>query len=231
MEKIVLKKCLWCNHDFVRENNAQKYCCKDHSKEALNYRHRNLSVTTYCLHCGKEITSATRNQFGNKKFCKKACRDSFFATKKRKELKTEKIRMEICPYCLESFPTSDPRKKFCCQDHLQWFHADKKIANFAPKVYKAKICFNQKCGILFTPHAKNQKYCKASCAYQAEKDRRNKRWHNLPIEVRKAKNKKNGERKKERTAKEIERRIRLGIEERFSYDVQPSEYHKPANHL
>lgn len=70
-----------------------------------------------CLNCGKEIDTNGSIRAGKKrKYCSNACGAKSYHKKEIAD-KTETRKCKLIE-CQKEFTTSDPRKLFCCREHL-----------------------------------------------------------------------------------------------------------------
>lgn len=92
-----------CDTIFIRKTSAEKYCCDECKKEAINRkrrekRHGRSNFTpgvSRCAYCGKEFWQKTKN---NIYCCEKCCRRALkrkAAREKGKEIKTRKPKQQV----------------------------------------------------------------------------------------------------------------------------------------
>lgn len=114
------RRCLNCHKDFIRFNNAQKFCSKDCAEKLKKDKRKNgeNKSARICPTCDQMfyIVNAKRI-LKNQKFCSAKC------------MRREINKSGICAVCRSEFTSASAQKKYCsttCQNKANYASAKKR---------------------------------------------------------------------------------------------------------
>lgn len=88
--------CPICGKEFVKNNNARKFCSKECAQKAIYLERRGGPGTYQCAYCGKDFESDRK-----KKFCSDECRKASYLKTGKKRKKAESIE-DVARLCRET---------------------------------------------------------------------------------------------------------------------------------
>ena len=166
-ENISIKKCAWCEKEFVVKRCTMKFCCRscsmkfDTNQRLLEKRKNRAPRNEICLHCGKKLEINPNAKI--KKFCSVECRKNSYA-QALKEKRVEKYPIKKCVWCGKEFVKNIYSKKFCCQKCLTKYNSNKKSIERQKNITKTtEICLH--CGKEFEIDfsIKRKRFCSKEC--------------------------------------------------------------------
>ena len=122
-------KCLYCETEFERTKNVQKYCTKECWAKSRRSQIFIPDVVKTCVNCKKQFQANRTWQ----KFCNIECQKEHTA-KERQNLEVQKV----CPHCNKTFFTVKKRKKFCTEYCRK---KSTRIRRYKPKKVKQIIVY------------------------------------------------------------------------------------------
>ena len=151
--------CAHCSKPFLQKNIVQRYCCNkcrvhdDYAKnrqQKIEYQRsryktqHKVNEPKKCAFCGDTFVPKKSNT----KYCTPNCSKTHYLAlhydemlakqRKVREMRPKKVYVKKCPYCGETFETTEIKKKFCCRKHFKrWYHnnvelpaKEKELTNF-----------------------------------------------------------------------------------------------------